>query len=42
VAANPFNVIDMAPALVITRDEIDEGVPIMDKALKEADAAVVA
>ncbi len=40
MAANPSNVIVMAPALIITRDEIDEGVAIMDKALKEADAAV--
>lgn len=40
MAANPSNVIVMAPALIITRDEIDEGVAIMDKAFKEADASV--
>ena len=38
MAANPGNVIAMAPALIVTKDEIDEGVAIMDEALKEADA----
>jgi 4-aminobutyrate aminotransferase-like enzyme len=28
----------MAPPLIITKDEIDEGVAIMDKALEAADA----
>jgi len=37
MAANPGNVIAMAPPLIITRDEIDEGIAIMDEALKEAD-----
>lgn len=38
MAANPVNVIAMAPPLIITRDEIDEGVAIMDKALEVGDA----
>jgi taurine--2-oxoglutarate transaminase len=37
MAANPGNVIAMAPALIITKDEIDEGVAIMDKALEVGD-----
>lgn len=37
MAANPGNVIAMAPPLIINRDEIDEGIAIMDEALKEAD-----
>jgi len=37
MAANPGNVIAMAPALIVTKDEIDEGVGIMDKALEAAD-----
>ncbi len=37
MAANPGNVIAMAPPLIITKDEIDEGVAIMDKALEVAD-----
>ena len=37
MAANPGNVIAMAPPLIITKEEIDEGVSIMDKALEEAD-----
>ena len=41
MAANPGNVIAMAPPLIITKDEIDEGVAIMDKALEVADACVV-
>ena len=36
MAANPGNVIVMGPALIVTKDEIDEGVAIMDKALEEA------
>ncbi len=38
MAANPGNVIAMAPALIVTKDEIDEGISIMDKALEAADA----
>jgi taurine--2-oxoglutarate transaminase len=38
MAANPSNVIAMAPPLIIEKDEIDEGITIMDQALKEADA----
>jgi taurine---2-oxoglutarate transaminase len=37
MAANPSNVIAMAPPLIVTRDEIDEGIGIMDKALEVAD-----
>lgn len=40
MAANPSNVIAMAPPLIVTRDEIDEGIAIMDRALDEADAFV--
>jgi taurine--2-oxoglutarate transaminase len=40
MAANPSNVIVMAPPLIVTKDEIDEGVSIMDKALEVADAYV--
>ena len=37
MAANPVNVIAMAPPLIVTKDEIDEGVAIMDQALNVAD-----
>lgn len=37
MAANPANVIAMAPPLIISKDEIDEGVAIMDKALEVGD-----
>jgi len=37
MAANPSNVIAMAPALIVTKDEIDEGVALMDQALAVAD-----
>lgn len=37
MAANPGNVVAMAPPLIITKDEIDEGIGIMDEALKVAD-----
>jgi len=37
MAANPGNVVTMAPPLIITKDEIDEGVANMDKALEVAD-----
>ena len=40
MAANPTNVIVMAPPLIVTKDEIDEGVSIMDKALDVADSYV--
>ncbi|MBW2348702.1 MAG: aminotransferase class III-fold pyridoxal phosphate-dependent enzyme [Deltaproteobacteria bacterium] len=40
MAANPSNVIVMGPPLIVTKQEIDEGVAIMDKALEEADAVV--
>ena len=38
MAANPVNVIALAPPLIILKDEIDEGVAIMDIALEAADA----
>ncbi|MCK4986129.1 MAG: aminotransferase class III-fold pyridoxal phosphate-dependent enzyme, partial [Desulfobacterales bacterium] len=38
MAANPSNVIAMAPPLIVTKDEIDEGIGIMDQALEVADA----
>ena len=38
MAANPVNVIALAPPLIITKDEIDEGMDIMDEALKVGDA----
>jgi taurine--2-oxoglutarate transaminase len=37
MAANPSNIIAMAPPLIITKDEIDEGIAIMDEALRVAD-----
>jgi taurine---2-oxoglutarate transaminase len=37
MAANPSNVVAMAPALIATRDDIDEGIAIMDEALKVVD-----
>jgi len=40
MAANPSNVIVMGPPLIVKKEEIDEGVAIMDKALEEADAVV--
>ena len=38
MAANPVNVIALAPPLIVSTDEIDEGVAIMDIALEAADA----
>jgi taurine--2-oxoglutarate transaminase len=38
MAANPGNVVVMAPPLIVTKDEIDEGIAAMDVALAEADA----
>ena len=40
MAANPSNVIAMAPPLMVTKDEIDEGIALMDQALEVGDAAV--
>ncbi len=37
MAGNPSNVIAMAPPLIATKSHIDEGISIMDEALKEAD-----
>ncbi len=38
MAANPGNTIALAPPLIITRSEIDEGMAKMDEALQAADA----
>ena len=38
MAASPVNVIALAPPLIISKDEIDEGVAIMDIALEAVDA----
>ncbi|MBI1318855.1 MAG: aminotransferase class III-fold pyridoxal phosphate-dependent enzyme [Candidatus Hydrogenedens sp.] len=38
MAANPGTVLALAPPLIITRDEIDEGIKKLDIALAEADA----
>lgn len=38
MAANPTNCIALAPPLIITKDEIDEGVAILDEALSVTDA----
>jgi taurine--2-oxoglutarate transaminase len=38
MAANPGNVIVMAPPLIVTQAEIDEGIDIMDRALEVADS----
>ena len=37
MCANPGNVIGMAPPLIISKSEIDQGIAIMDKALEAAD-----
>ncbi|MFH2010072.1 MAG: aminotransferase class III-fold pyridoxal phosphate-dependent enzyme [bacterium] len=37
MAANPGNVIALAPPLIVTKDEIDEGIRILDEALAVAD-----
>ena len=37
MTANPSNVIGLAPPLIVTKSEIDEGIAIMDKALDAAD-----
>ena len=41
MAANPANVIALAPPLIVSKDEIDEGVAIMDQALEAADAHAI-
>ena len=38
MAASPSNVIAMAPAMIVTGDDIDEGVAIMDEALDLANS----
>ena len=38
MAANPGNVIALAPPLIVNRDEIDEGIAILDQSLEAADA----
>lgn len=40
MAANPGSVIALAPPLIVNRDEIDEGIELMDRALEVADAHV--
>ncbi len=42
MSANPSNVIAMAPALTVTKSEIDEGLQKMDEALEAADQFVEA
>jgi len=37
MAANPSNVVAMAPPLIAAKDDIDEGIAIMDKALEVID-----
>ncbi len=40
MVANPGNVVAMAPALIVTEDEIDEGIRIMDEVLDVCDRHV--
>lgn len=40
MAANPGNVIALSPPLIVTQDEIDEGIGLMDQALEVADRYV--
>jgi taurine--2-oxoglutarate transaminase len=40
MAANPVNVIALAPPLIITKDEIDEGIEKIDQALEVGDSYV--
>jgi taurine--2-oxoglutarate transaminase len=40
MAANPSNVLALAPPLIVTQDEIDEGLSLLDEALKVADVHV--
>ena len=37
MAANPSNVIALAPPLIVTKDEIDQGIGTLDQALEAAD-----
>lgn len=37
MAANPSNVVGLAPPLIVTRDEIDEGIALLDQALAVTD-----
>ena len=37
MAANPGNVIAMAPPLIVTKQEIDQGIALMDQALDVGD-----
>ncbi|MDY0000394.1 MAG: aminotransferase class III-fold pyridoxal phosphate-dependent enzyme [Polyangia bacterium] len=37
MAANPGNVIALSPPLIVTKDEIDEGIALLDQALEVAD-----
>ncbi len=37
MAGNPSNCISLAPALIVTKSEIDEGIAILDKALEVTD-----
>jgi taurine--2-oxoglutarate transaminase len=41
MAANPGNVVALAPALIVSKDEIDEGIEIMDQALEVVDKYAV-
>ena len=40
MVANPTSVVILAPPLIVTKDEIDEGINILDKALEVVDAYV--
>ena len=40
LAANPGNVVGLAPPLIVNQDEIDEGIGLMDQALSVVDAYV--
>lgn len=42
MAANPGNVLALAPPLIVTKDEIDEGIALLDQALVVADRHVTA
>lgn len=41
MAANPVNVVALAPALMATKEDIDQGIALMDQALPVADKYVV-
>lgn len=40
MAINPGNTVAVAPALIATKDDIDEGMAILDKALQVPDKYV--